>query len=146
NHGMLDCFVFAPAGFVPKGALKPGEKEARPAEVAQGGRWAFHPPKDEFSADALWDLRPLNEKVAGESGYVTRSKDGNDFLLGNGQLVRFWALNTGASGRNAVDLARHARFMAKRGVNMVRFHGNMTPTGANLMEIDEKERDRLWKL
>ena len=147
NHGMLDCFVFTSIPFVPKGVLKPGEKSApaTPAQ-AQGGRWAFNPPKDTFSADALLDLRSLNEKIAGETGYVARSKDGSDFVLGNGQPVRFWALNTGAYTRDSVNLARHARFIAKRGVNMVRFHGNMTPTDGKLMDVDAKEREQLWKL
>ncbi len=146
NHGMLDCFVFTAVPFTPKGILKPGEKEVQAVVQPLTGRWPFAAPKDEFSPDALFDLRSLNEKVAGESGYVTRSKDGNDFVLGNGQPVRFWALNTGAYERNSIDLERHGRFMAKRGVNMVRFHGNMTPTDGKLMDIDVKEREKLWKL
>src|ERR1043165_6691047 len=83
------------------------------------GRWAFTPAKDDFSNDALFDLRDLNEKVAGESGYVTRSKDGNDFVLANGKPARFWALNTSTYGGKQNDLARHSRFLAKRGINMV---------------------------
>src|SRR6185436_9419466 len=96
-----------------------------------GPSWAFTPPKDTFSDDALFDLRSLNEKVAGENGFVTRSKDGNDFLLGNGKPARFWALNDGPGEK--VDLARHARFLAKRGINMVRAHTNITPSDGNLM-------------
>ena len=145
NHGMLDCFVFTSIPFTPNGVNKPGANAA-PAPVANtAGRWAFTPAKDDFSSDALFDLRSLNEKTAGESGYVARSKDGNDFVLGNGQPVRFWAVNDGAAERKNLDLARHARFMAKRGVNMVRFHGNITPTGNDLMAIDEKERGNLWR-
>jgi hypothetical protein len=112
------------------------------AAAAEEGRWAFQPAKDTFSPEALLDLRGLNEKVAGESGFVGRSKDGNDFVLGSGKAARFWALNDGAFNK---DLARHARFLAKRGINMVRFHGNITPTGADLMSIDTKDRDHLWK-
>ena len=143
NHGMLDCFVFSAVPFTPDGTKKPGEKAA-PAP-AQANCWAFSPERDDFSPDALLDLRYLNEKVAGESGYVTRSKDGNDFVLGNGKPARFWALNTGTYGKPGADLDRHAKFIAKRGCNMVRFHGNITPTGADLMSIDKEERDRLWK-
>jgi len=36
--------------------------------------------------------------------------------------------------------------MAKRGVNMVRFHGNLTPTDGKLMDTDLKEVEKLWKL
>jgi len=146
HHGMLDCFVFTPKPFSPDGAMKPGE--AVKAMVREDGvkRWAFTPQRDEFSAAALLDLRSLNEKVAGESGYVTRSKDGNDFVLGTGKPARFWALNTGAYEKPSIDLGRHARFLAKRGVNMVRFHGNITPKGKSLMECDTEEREKLWKL
>ncbi|MBM4035410.1 MAG: hypothetical protein FJ291_27010 [Planctomycetes bacterium] len=141
NHGMLDCFVFAGPTFDPEGVLKPSQL-APVAEATEKGRWAFRPPKDTFSPDALLDLRSLNEKVAGESGFVARSKDGHDFVLGDGRPARFWAVNTGAFNR---DLARHARFLAKRGVNMVRFHSNITPTGTDLMGIDTKDRDNLWR-
>ena len=112
------------------------------ASAGAAGRWAFQPPRDEFSPAALLDLRGLNEKVAGEHGFVTRSKDGNDFVFGDGTPVRFWAVNDGAFDK---DLARHARFLAKRGINMVRFHCNITPTGNDLMAIDTTDRDHLWK-
>lgn len=104
--------------------------------------WAFQPPRDEFSPDSLLDLRFLNEKFAGEHGFVSRSKEGDDFTFSDGSPARFWAVNDAAFDK---DLARHARFLAKRGVNMVRFHMNITPTGDDLMGIDRAERDRLWK-
>jgi len=112
-----------------------------PNSKAEDGKWAFVPPRDDFSTNSMLDLRYLNESVAGESGYVTLSKDGNDFLLGNGKPARFWALNTSYDKAN---MDRHARFLAKRGVNMVRFHGNITPK-ENLMSIDLAERDKLWR-
>jgi hypothetical protein len=141
NHGMLDCFVFAGGPFFPEGARKPGEKSDA-TEVAVDGRWAFQPPRDEFSSKALLDLRSLNEKFAGEHGFVTRSTDGNDFAFADGTPARFWAVNDGAFDK---DLARHARFLAKRGINMVRFHSNITPTGSDLLGIDQADRERLWK-
>ena len=141
NHGMLDCFVFADETFVPDGTLKPGEKSVI-SRVSEEGRWPFQPLRDAFSADALLDLRGLNENIAGEHGFVRRTPDGEDFALGNGVPARFWALNDGAF---KTDLDRHARFLAKRGVNMVRFHSNITPTGADLMAIDTSDRDNLWR-
>lgn len=104
--------------------------------------WAFQPPRDEFSPGALLDLRGLNEKVAGEHGFVHRSADGNDFVLGDDRPARFWAVNDSAFDKN---LMRHARFLAKRGVNMVRFHCNITPTGKDLLAIDAAERERVWR-
>ena len=141
NHGMLDCFVFADGPFIPEGTRRPGEK-SNAGEVAAEGRWPFQPPRDEFSPKALLDLRGLNERFAGEHGFVTRTKDGNDFAFTDGTPVRFWALNDGAFDK---DLPRHARFLAKRGINMVRFHSNITPVGSDLMGIDQADRDRLWR-
>jgi hypothetical protein len=141
NHGMLDCFVFADESFMPSGTHRPGE-DANPTGTASNGTWAFRPARDEFAPDSLLDLRWLNERVAGERGFVRRSSDGNDFVLGDGRPARFWAVNDAAFDK---DLARHARFLAKRGINMVRFHCNITPTGNDLMAIDPSDRERLWK-
>ena len=45
-------------------------------------------------------------------------------------------------------MARNARFLAKIGVNMVRFHGSFSPRekAAKLTEVNRKEIDRCWKL
>ncbi len=111
--------------------------------------WAFTPPEDAFSPDALMDLRDLNEKVAGESGFIARSADGNGFVLGNGKPIRFWALMDGADNKHpsfpAPDLAKHARFLAKRGINLVRFFEDIT-SDQKLDAIDEPTRDRLWRM
>ena len=112
-----------------------------PVEQSPGAMWAFEPARDEFKSEALLDLRYLNENVAGESGYVTLSRDRNDFVLGNGKPARFWAVGTGYYKSN---LDQHARFLAKRGVNIIRFHGNITPK-ENLMSVDTTERDKLWR-
>jgi hypothetical protein len=141
NHGMLDCFVFTDESFTPNGAHKPGE-DSNATGAPSEGTWAFRPPRDAFSLDALLDLRWLNERAAGEHGFVRRSPDGNDFVLGDGRPARFWAVNDGAFD---TDLGRHARFLAKRGINMVRFFSNITPTGSDLMAIDPADRARLWK-
>jgi len=104
-------------------------------------------------------LRSLNEKVAGESGYVTVAPDGG-FRLGNGKPERFWAVNTGV-GRDKPftpkplgqqvepDLAAHARFLAKRGVNMVRCHSQLSPDlgrhpEAKFGDVNEADRDWVW--
>jgi hypothetical protein len=96
------------------------------------------------------DLRSLNEKEAGESGFIARSKDGFGFVLGNGKPIRFWALNDNAAGKHpnfaAPDLARHARFLAKRGINLVRAFNGITPDPKQaLNEINTDARDKLWR-
>ncbi|MHC4716858.1 MAG: hypothetical protein ACYS5V_07810, partial [Planctomycetota bacterium] len=114
----FDCFLLTPHVFQPRGKLKPGER----SHLADDGFFAFEPATDAFGADALLDLRGLNEQAAGQSGFVRRS--GRDFRLGDGKAVRFWAVNVSAANaaqdRASVDYL--ARKLAKCGVNMVRFH------------------------
>lgn len=122
--------------------------------------WAFSPERDNFSAAALLDLRYLNEKVAGEAGFV-RSNAQGALLRGDGQPLRLWAVNSGVgdmetSQRRPLwqeappDLARHARFLAKRGVNMVRLHRQISPNleatpNAAITDINKAERDAIWR-
>lgn len=111
--------------------------------------WEFHPGQDGFSDAAILDLSYLNEQTAGETGFIRRSSDGAAFVRGDGAPIRFWALNTFVASLGMTDLRDHARFLAKRGVNMVRLHGQVPQagqTGGPLQAIDEAERDRLWQL
>jgi len=121
HHGGIDCFVLTKIPFTPNGAMKPGQKLG----TADTGWWAFEPDADPFTGDALLDLRGLNEKVAGESGFIKAA--GDEFQLGNGQSVRFWAINTGHNICDADDatLEMTASRWAKMGINMVRIHGGM---------------------
>lgn len=144
NHGMLDCFVLASGPFTPNGANKPGEKSGR----VMDGYWAFEPDTDTFEHEAALDLRSLNEKVAGEKGWVAQDKQGH-FLDGAHQEVRFWAANTGVQGnRDLKELTIHAKHLAKRGVNMVRHHGSLWPknAGSAITDTDTDELDRIHML
>jgi hypothetical protein len=111
------------------------------------GSWAFSPDRDAFSPNALLDLRSLNEKVAGQSGFVRLSPDGNDFVLGNGKPARFWSITS--FYKNEEDqkkLAHHARWLAKRGVNMVRLFGNMNAgETSSVTDINKGEREGTWR-
>jgi hypothetical protein len=109
--------------------------------------WAFTPDVDRYSPDSMLDLRPLNERFAGEHGFIGISPEG-DFVRGDGEPIRFWAVNTSAwSTDDDSLLADHARFLAKRGVNMVRWHANITPRGdsASITDFDAGARDKLWR-
>lgn len=141
----FDCFVLTKGVFHPRGRLKPGEKYG----LAEEGKWAFEPGPDPFRDDCPIDLRSLNERQAGESGWVRLSPDGDGFVLGNGKPVRFWSVNTGVSRLAGTGyLEEHARHLAKIGVNMVRFHGALEPKepGARITDVDEGELDRIFKL
>ncbi|MES2888623.1 MAG: hypothetical protein V4739_11500 [Pseudomonadota bacterium] len=140
------------------GQLAPvGTSGARTPPAAE--TWAFAPEDDTFDANALLDLRSLNEAQAGESGFV-RVNAAGDFVRGNGQPLRFWAVNSEVGHKpfvptplgpaKAADLPRHARFLAKRGVNLVRLHRQISPDldakpQARFTDINEAERDSIWR-
>jgi hypothetical protein len=134
---------------------------AAPAQSASTSSWAFKPERDQFHSGALLDLRHLNEAVAGQSGFVQVNQQGR-FVLGDGQPIRFWAVNSGVDRephvtpgplwpKNLNDLSHHARFLAKRGVNMVRQHRQISPNlnthpDAALTDINKAERDAIWRM
>lgn len=117
----FDCFVLSTAPFTPSGKLKPGESYG----LAANGWWAFEPEPDPFRSDAAFDLRTLNEAVAGESGFITRH--GATFRTGAGKPIRFWGVNTGPAllEQDEAAIDYFAARMAKLGVNLVRMHGSL---------------------
>jgi hypothetical protein len=142
HHGGIDCFVLTKKSFTPNGAMKPGQKLG----LADAGWWAFEPDADEFRADALLDLRHLNEKVAGESGFI---KAAGDLLrLGNGKPVRFWAINSGHGLSDADDalIELTAKRWAKGGINLVRLHGALFDRkGNDPTVIDRHQLERFHR-
>ena len=122
--------------------------------------WSFEPTRDSFSADAMLDLRGLNEPVAGASGWVQATPAG-DFARGDGKPIRFWAINTGVERAKphvrrphwrgpAPDIDRHARWLAKRGVNMVRLHAHINPDlkanpNARMTDVNRAELEWIWR-
>ncbi|TVR51006.1 MAG: hypothetical protein EA425_08145 [Puniceicoccaceae bacterium] len=145
NHGGIDAFVFARDRFEPNYALRPGESSG----LADPGKWAFEPPPDPLSEHALLDLRYLNHIPAGRHGFIGLSADGQSFVDGRGRPIRFWSGTTYvASGQTSVeDITRHGHFYAKRGINMVRYHGNLAPRGGNdFGRVNEQALDEIWRL
>jgi hypothetical protein len=131
NHGYLDCFVLSASPFAPKGTMKPGQagEYARRAAEQNQGWFAFAPAADRFSTSSGVDLRALNEKQAGDGGFIG-VKDGRFVHMKSGAPVRFWAVN-GPPGKDRDALAREAKILAKYGVNLVRIHhGYFEPNGA----------------
>ena len=115
------------------------------AQETAGNTWPFNPGEDHYLASALLDLRGMNEKVAGENGFVKLSADGMSFVRGDGAPIRFWAANAaGQTTAQACD--QQMRFLAKRGVNMVRLHRQIANAkeGAKITDVDEKELDTIF--
>lgn len=94
----------------------------------------------------MLDLRGLNEKVAGQSGFVRTAADGA-FLRGDGMPIRFWACGTEVYTAGPDVLARHARFLAKIGVNMVRIHAQIGAGGdaPGLTDVSRRQIDAIWR-
>ncbi|MEM8776752.1 MAG: hypothetical protein AAGF53_17090 [Pseudomonadota bacterium] len=111
--------------------------------------WAFQPGRDTYSDKAVLDLSYLNEDIAGETGFIRRAPDGASFVRGDGGPIRFWAVNSTVARLGLPALREHAKFLAKRGVNMVRFHGQIPQAGKNggpLESINREERSRIWQM
>jgi hypothetical protein len=102
--------------------------------------------EDAFAADCLLDLRGMNETVAGESGTITLSADGMSFVRGDGKPIRFWAANAGGQG-TPENIDHQIRFLAKKGVNMIRLHQGISnpKEGAKITDVNEKELDTIFK-
>ncbi len=116
---------------------------------SQEKSWNFEYPGDAFTENALLDLRYLNEDYAGEHGFIGLSDDGESFVRGDGKSIRFWPVNGGSATQSMSDdeLAWHARFLAKQGVNMNRWHGSVNPEGkgTSLFDVDTAEVDDIWR-
>ncbi|HUY33771.1 MAG TPA: hypothetical protein VMV69_13555 [Pirellulales bacterium] len=125
HHGYLDCFLLTTEPFQPRGILKPDQIAADAERLAaeDKGWFAFSPPNDPFEPASGFDLRALNEKRAGDGGFI--GVKGSQFVHGKtGKTLRFWAVNGPPRELKDRDLLKQlARRLAKYGVNLVRIHG-----------------------
>ncbi|MFN3151553.1 hypothetical protein [Bremerella sp.] len=106
----------------------------------ESNSWALSVPVDDFNDSALLDLRYLNETQSGENGFVRLSRDGNGFVRGDGEPVRFWIVGSDAHQFPPQDMDRHARWLAKLGVNMVRLHVTICDKseGSKITDVNEE--------
>jgi len=160
----VDCFVLAREGFdfFPRMFYKPGEKVVTAPEFDPQKAWPAWYEPDEFKESPI-DLRRLNERVAGEHGFIRLSEDGEGFVRGDGKPIRFWSgseyswripfkdgnLRVSPTEREAV--AHKARWLAEHGINMVRFHGHLPPVpprgskkGVTRDDINEVDLHGAW--
>jgi hypothetical protein len=139
----FDAFLLTLQPFQARGTMKPDQKYGKAPE----GWFPFEPEWDTFQASPI-DLRYLNEKVAGENGFI--GVKGEEFIhQTTGEPVRFWAVNTGheLAKMDHASIDSVARFLAKRGVNMVRIHGGFYKgSGPDATVIDPDEIDRIYYL
>ena len=138
----FDAFLLTTQPFMPNGNLKPGEKWF----LADPGYFAFGPSPDTFSDTAALDLRGLNERFAGEHGFIKR--DGLNFTLGNGEPVRFWGVNlsSNTAGQDRASIDYLARRLAKLGVNAARYHSPIFDDSVDPANVDAEKLDNLFYL
>lgn len=136
----FDAFLLTPGLFMPNGKLKPGEKSG----LADPGYFAFEPSIDPFTSKSMLDLRYLNEKAAGESGFIKH--DGTNFTMGNGEPVRFWGVNVNAnnSGQSRGSIDYLSRKLAKLGVNIVRHHSAIYDDREDPANVNPQKLDNIF--
>ncbi len=112
-------------GFGPSLAETSDPATERKESVGSESAWfPFSPARVPPTTEAATDLRFLNEKFAGELGFIG-VKDGKFVHTKTGEAVRFWAVNGPPHELAGEDLRRCARLLAKYGVNLVRVHGGL---------------------
>jgi hypothetical protein len=134
----FDCFLLTTELFTGTGKVKPDE--AKP--IPNTGYFPFDPPHDYFDG-AVLDFRYLNEATAGQEGFVKAL--GENFILPNGEKIRFWGVNTGHETLNASNktLEYLAKSLAKRGVNLIRIHGAAFEITERKAVVDPDKLERL---
>jgi len=134
----FDCFVLTQSPLRARGKLKPDMEYT--ADLP--GWFLFDPDADPFESSPI-DLRSLNESVAGENGFI--QVNGESFVQPKTlKPVRFWAVNTGIESiyMDQSSLQFMARFLAKKGVNMVRLHGSIWEE--NIHKFDPADLKRVF--
>ena len=98
--------------------------------TAQENWLPFSPKPDPFTLTSAIDLRFLNEKQAGDGGFIA-AVDSQFIHSTTKEPVRFWAVN-GCPGDTPAELRRSARVLSKYGVNLVRIHGGYFDADGNI--------------
>lgn len=140
SPGAFDCFLLTDGVFAPRGKIKPNEQWPSPAP----GWFTFN--NDTPLEPSPIDLRCLNEKFAGEHGFIS-VKDGN--FMQDGKPIRFVGAccEPDVSAMDDAQLARLAKFLARKGINLVRFHGPLCVTsGPDAGAVDPRRIDNLQRL
>lgn len=120
--------------------------------LAGENTWPFLPDVKNAKGEQLLNLRSLNEKLSGQTGFVRLSQDGNSFVRGDGEPIRFWAIGSDIYRKPRSDdwqkrIDRHCRFLARMGVNMVRLHATVAATkeGSAITDVNKDEIEGIFR-
>lgn len=117
----IDCWLLSKKSFFPNGPFKPGKKYNR----TEPGWFCFEPDPDKYTGKDLLDLRFLNQKRAGDEGFL-KSKGMDVVFEKTGKKAKFWGVNAGCGfGDDKASIDYFVKKLAKYGVNMVRVHSGV---------------------
>ncbi len=112
----------------------------------ESNSWPLAVPDDDFGNGALLDLRDLNETQSGQSGFIRLSEDGNSFVRGDGEPIRFWAVGAGIGKMAPEEIDRQAKWLAKLGVNLARLHVTVVDrNGETILDLNEEVIDKCYR-
>ncbi len=139
---MLCCIM---SSHLITGAARAQESPFIPTEE---NSWVFKAETD-VDAESPIDLRGLNEKEAGEHGFIRVSDDGRGFVRGDGKPIRFWATHsTNIAKMSDEDVRRYTRFLARMGVNLG-LAGSALQPAPKQPDINKTHPDKLdetWRM
>ena len=142
NPQPLDNLVLATQPLMQRGVARSAQK---PQRKLPPGVWPFRPVRDTFRHDALLDLRVSTRRLPDRADLFDWPTMARALSWETANPARFWGVTTYVQrDRSPEDLAHHARFLAKRGVNMVRLHGHMDPKDKNarVTDVDDEGHRR----
>jgi hypothetical protein len=108
--------------------------------------WELRYQANDQRRDRLLDLRGLNERVAGEHGWVGLDEHGA-FRRGDGAPIRFWGVISGADF-SPEQYDQHAAWLARIGVNLARIQLTLPPIkpGSQVTDVNEAQLDHAWRI
>ena len=142
----FDALLLTNKPFTARGKIRPDQSYADLVD-APDGWFAFDPASDPDEAPTV-DLRTLlNEPEAGSKGFI--KANGDRFVHADtGEEIRFWGVNAGHGIVNvdnaSVDYL--ARFLARRGVNLVRLHGATYPTRGSAEDMAVTKTEEIERI
>jgi len=151
NKGMLALALILCLGCTWK--IRAAESSTQPsartvsAPQAADDSWPFQYRDNDFRDTAMLDLRYLNEKTAGEHGFVSLNADGTGFVRGDGVPIRFWGAMYNENHYTAEQLSESARWLAKMGFNTIRRMAHLASVkpGSQPEDVNSSEIDELWR-
>ncbi len=126
----------------------PGLAQENPFIPDDTNSWVFEADA-EVDAESPIDLRALNEKQAGEHGFIRLSDDKRGFVRGDGEPIRFWATHaTNIKRMSEEEVRDYCRFLARLGVNLGLAGSALQPAPdqPDINKTHPEKLDETWRM